>query len=265
MEEKFEKYLEEIYKALAEANKTIDRITKRQEEMEKGLRELRESQKETDRLIKELRESQKETDKQIKELRESQKETDKQIKELRESQKETDEQLKETDKRIERLSEEIRKIGKQVRDTTKAVSELNGVWQNYTEDTIREGLENALKGLGFRDFSVRGNMTSRKDGESMEIDGLVLGEDYVIVLEVKTTLKVEDVRRFVEKLKGRFLYFFPEYKGFRLYGAIAGMRFQENADSFASRNGLIVLKHKDGEDVKVLNPEGFKPKDFSKV
>jgi len=258
MEEKFEKYLEEIYKALAEANKTIDRITKRQEEMEKGLRELRESQKETDRLIKELRESQKETDKQIKELRESQKETDKQIKELRESQKETD-------KRIEKLSEEISKIGKQVRDTTKAVSELNGVWQNYTEDTIREGLENALKGLGFRDFSVRGNMTSRKDGESMEIDGLVLGEDYVIVLEVKTTLKVEDVRRFVEKLKGRFLYFFPEYKGFRLYGAIAGMRFQENADSFASRNGLIVLKHKDGEDVKVLNPKGFKPKDFSKV
>ncbi len=37
------------------------------------------------------------------------------------------------------------------------------------------------------------------DGDSMEIDGLVLSDGYVIVLEVKTTLRVDDVDEFVEE------------------------------------------------------------------
>ncbi len=51
--------------------------------------------------------------------------------------------------------------------------------------------------------------------------------------------------------------------GDKIYGAIAGMKFHQFADRYASKKGLIVLKHKDGKDIKVLNPKDFKPKDFS--
>ncbi|MEO0148703.1 MAG: nuclease-related domain-containing protein, partial [candidate division WOR-3 bacterium] len=132
-------------------------------------------------------------------------------------------------------------------------------------DTIREGLKYALSKLGFKGFKVMSNVKVEKGDDNMEVDGIVLGDDYVIVLEVKTTLRVDDVDEFVEELEKRFLRFFPEYKGYKLYGAVAGMKFHQFADRYANKRGLIVLKHKDGKDVKVLNPKNFKPKDFSSV
>ena len=102
----------------------------------------------------------------------------------------------------------------------------------------------------------------RKD---MEVDALAVGKDYVIVVEVKTKLKKDDVDEFEEKLKKEFLKVFYEYKGFRLYGAVAGIRIQRGVDKYANKKGLIVLKHKDGKVVKVLNPKNFKPKDFSNL
>ncbi len=120
-------------------------------------------------------------------------------------------------------------------------------------------MENALKELGFEEFYLE----SKRKREGMEVDALAVGRDYVIVVEVKTTLKQSDVDDFESKLKERFLKVFHEYEGFKVYGAVAGMRIQEGIDRYASKKGFIVLKHKDGKDVKVLNEEGFKPKDFS--
>jgi len=200
-------------------------------ELEEKLKELMESQIKTDEQLKE-------TDEKIKELVKSQEETDKKLKELMERQKETDYQIK---------------------ALTKAISELNGVWKNYAEDTIREGLENALKELGFKDFYLE----SERKREGMEIDALAVGKDYVIVVEVKTTLKQSDVDEFERRLKERFLKVFHEYKGFKVYGAVTGMRIHSGIDKYASKKGFIVLKHKDGKDVKVLNEQGIKPKDFS--
>ncbi|MEO0139722.1 MAG: hypothetical protein ABIL48_07705 [candidate division WOR-3 bacterium] len=234
----------EIWEILKEVGKRLDDVGKRLDSVGERL----------DRLAK----SQEETDRQIKELKKAQEETDKKLKELAEKHAETEEQIK-------KLSIQISKVSEEVRNTTRAVADLNGIWKDYTEDTIREGLEYALKELGFEGFRVRENLKSKMDGDIMEIDGLVLGDDYVIVLEVKTTLRVDDVDEFVEELEKRFLRFFPEYKGYKLYGAVAGMKFHQFADRYANKRGLIVLKHKDGKDVKVLNPKNFKPKDFSSV
>ncbi|MEO0168769.1 MAG: hypothetical protein ABIL42_00900 [candidate division WOR-3 bacterium] len=236
--------LKEVGKRLDDVGRRLDRLAKSQEETDKMLKETR-------KLVDSLAKRQEETDKMLKE-------TDKKIKELAEKHAETEEQIK-------KLSIQISKVSEEVRNTTKAVANLNGIWKDYTEDTIREGLEYALKELGFEGFRVRENLKSKMDGDSMEIDGLVLGDDYVIVLEVKTTLRVDDVDEFVEELEKRFLKFFPEYKGYKLYGAVAGMKFHQFADRYANKRGLIVLKHKDGKDVKVLNPKNFKPKDFSNV
>ncbi len=222
------------------------------EDILEGLREIKEALRETRISIERLMEGKKDIDRKIKELVKSQEETDKKMKELMERQKKTDEQMRETDKQLKETDRRIKAL-------TKAISELNGVWQNYTEDTIREGLENALKELGFEEFYLE-NKRKRK---GMEVDALAVGRDYVIVVEVKTTLKQSDVDDFESKLKERFLKVFHEYEGFKVYGAVAGMRIQEGIDRYASKKGFIVLKHKDGKDVKVLNEEGFKPKDFS--
>jgi hypothetical protein len=85
----------------------------------------------------------------------------------------------------------------------------------------------------------------------MEIDILATNKDSVIVVEVKTTLKVEDVNDFIIEKLSRFFEFFPKYKGpdsrdpvkreMTLYGAVAGIRIEESADRYAYRKGLFVL------------------------
>ena len=213
---------------------------------------------------KEFWEGLKELEEKIKELAKSQEETDRKMKELMESQKRTDEQLKETDKEIKEVARQQKKTDYQIKALTKAISDLNGTWKRFSEKIIFDNIENTLNALGFKDFSVRRNVKSTINSKHMEIDILAVGEDYVLVMEVKTTLKVGHVRKFVKKLKKKFLSFFPEFKGrYKVYGVVIGINLQEGVDEFAIKNGLLVLRYKDKGEVEVLNPEGFRPKDFS--
>ncbi len=71
----------------------------------------------------------------------------------------------------------------------------------------------------------------------------------------------------LKKLKNylnRFLELYLEYRSYKLYGAIAGIRISENIRNLADKKGFFVIEHKDGKDVKILNSKDFKPKDFSK-
>ena len=171
------------------------------------------------------------------------------MKELRESQKETDRMIKELSREIDKLS--------------KAVGELNGVWKAYSEKIIFDNIEEALKNAGFDNFLISRNVKRSKGSDHLEVDILSVGGDYVVVIETKTTLRVRDVRRFLRKLKERFLEFFPEFRGFRIFGAMVGINLQEGVESFATKNGILVFRHRDGGKVEILNPKDFQPKDFS--
>ena len=211
------------------------------EEFWKGLKELKDE-------IRTLTKSQKGTDRKIKEI----------FKELAKLQKETDKQLKETDRMIKELSLEVKK-------TTRSVAELNGVWKNYSEKIIFDNIEDALKNAGFQDFAISKGIKRRKGDKEIEIDFLAVGDGYVVVVETKTSLKVKDVRGFVKKLKDKFLEFFPEFRNYRIYGAVVGINLQEGVEKFAFKNGLMVFRYRDKGEVEILNPEGFELRDFGVV
>jgi len=186
------------------------------------------------------------------------------LKELEEKLRELAKSQEETDKKMKELMERQKKTDYQIKALTKAISELNGTWKKFSEKIVFDNIEDTLKNLGFKNFSVRRNVKNTINSEHMEIDILAVGEDYVLVMEVKTTLRVEHVKRFVKKLKEKFLNFFPEFKGrYKVYGVVIGINFQEGVDEFAIKNGLLVLRYKDKGKVEVLNPKGFRPKDFS--
>ncbi len=180
------------------------------------------------------------------------------LEELRKRQEETDRQIKEAYKQIKELSLEVKK-------TTRSVAELNGVWKSYSEKIIFDNIEDALKNAGFQDFAISKGIKRRKGDKEIEIDFLAVGDGYVVVVETKTTLKVKDVRKFVKKLKDKFLEFFPEFRNYRIYGAVVGINLQDGVEKFAFKNGLMVFRYKDKGEVEILNPEGFEPKDFGVV
>ena len=110
-----------------------------------------------------------------------------------------------------------------------------------------------------RNIAIEGTALRSKrhrDGREMEIDILGVNREYVVVVEVKTTLNVDDVKDHVKRL-AQFKEFFPEYGERKVVGAVAGMRLEGEADKYAYRRGLYVLAQS-GETVRMLNDEAFR-------
>ncbi len=101
---------------------------------------------------------------------------------------------------------------------------------------------------------------SRLNGNVLEVDILVVDGEYAVLIEVKSTLKVEDVNDHIKRLED-FKSFFPEYKERKIIGAVGGISIEEESDKYAYRNGMFVITES-GETVKILNDKKFKPKEW---
>ena len=83
----------------------------------------------------------------------------------------------------------------------------------------------------------------------------------MVIVEVKTTLRVADVKEFVDDL-GQLLDFFPRYRGYEIYGAVAGLEIVEETDRYAYHQGLFVLGVVGEGIIRIKNDERFLPRDW---
>ena len=178
-------------------------------------------------------------------------ETEKSIQEIWNLFKETDERFKETDKGMDRLE-------KIVENTSKAVSALTGKWGRFVEGLIAPSTERIFKERGIIVDKVFQRVKTRRNGAEMEVDILAINGEYAVLIEAKSTLKIEDVKEHIVRLE-RFKTFFPEYSGRKAVGAVGGIVIEEDSDKYAYRNGLFVIGES-GEMAVILNDKGFKPK-----
>ena len=138
------------------------------------------------------------------------------------------------------------------------VDALTGKWGRFVEGLIAPGAVSMFKERGIEIDRIFQRVKARKDGDRMEIDILGVNKEYAVLIEVKSTLGVEDVKEHTERMKA-FKRFFPEYSDRKVVGAVAGIVIDENADRFAYRQGFFVIAQT-GETAKILNDEKFKPK-----
>ena len=194
-------------------------------------------------------------------------ETDEKLKEMFQ---ETDKRFRETDEKLkEKFQETDRKIqetDKQLKEFLKGLKKLEDTfitkWGRFMEVLVNSGATSALRAVGLSvDHSAKNFTQEVPDamGRGMEIDVLCWGEDIVVPIEVKTTLKVEDVDEHIEKL-GRFFECFPNFRGMKLYGAVAGLDFAGGSNRYAYKKGLYVLTLKGNKVVEVSNDGKFRPK-----
>ena len=175
------------------------------------------------------------------ELTAAQKETERL---LREQSKETEQRFQETDRRIREVNQQIGNLG--------------GKWGRFVENMVAPACETLFLNRGIPVHQVSQRVKKRLDGKTLEIDVLVMNEHHVLVVEVKSSLGVDDVKELIENLR-TFRQFFPEYSQKQLYGAVAGIEIESGADKYAYRQGLFVLAQK-GEAVAILNDLDFQPK-----
>ena len=198
--------------------------------------------KETDRKLAEIS---KETDRKLYELG---KETERISKETERISKETDRKLQETDRILTEKFQESKKL----------VDKLVGKWGLFVEGLVAPGIERLLKKRGITVTRIARRVKAKMNGNQMEIDILAVNKDCAVLVEVKSTLSVDDVNEHLERLK-KFKTFFPEYKDYKAIGAVAGIVIEEGADRYAYKKGLFVIAQS-GETVTILNDDKFNPK-----
>ena len=93
-----------------------------------------------------------------------------------------------------------------------------------------------------------------------EFDIVAINGAEVVVVEVKTTLRVPDVDRFIGRLH-EFPELMPEYAERRIYGAVAYLKAYQESAVRAERLGLFVIRAT-GSSASITNREGFTPRTF---
>ena len=183
--------------------------------------------------------------------------------------KETDAKFKETDAKFKEtqfeLERRFRETDAQFKATDLKINQLSALfssqWGRLMEALVQP---NALKLFQERGIQVRHifeRAKSQDNGRSLELDLLLENGAEVVVVEVKSTLRVGDVRDFLDDL-AQFQDFFPRYQGYRVYGAVAGLDMVEDADRFAYRQGLFVLRVVGDGIVQIQNDARFQPRNF---
>ncbi|MFM8332110.1 MAG: DUF3782 domain-containing protein [Candidatus Methylumidiphilus sp.] len=192
-----------------------------------------------------------ETDRRMQETDRQMRETDRRMQEAGLRMQETDRQLQETDRQLQETARKVKEV-------TQAIGRLGNRLGEFVEEMVRPAVVRLFQAWGIAVHQVSTRVYAERDGDSMEIDLLVVNSSDAILVETKSELKIDDVREHIDRL-GRFKTLCPQYKSFRVMGAVAAMVVPEDAARFAYRQGLFVLGQS-GDTVTIRNGADFKPK-----
>ena len=211
----------------------------------------------------------------LREVSESQRETDRRMQEterlFKQQAADADRRAQETDRRMqetERLfKQQAADADRRAQETDRRLRELdklfNGQWGKLMEALVDGDLIELLNGRGIEVDHTMTNVVKRSGGQRRrEVDILALNGDEVVAVEVKTTLKVRDVDRYLSVLEG-FGKVLPKYRDRKVYGAVAYLRADESSDEYAEGRGLFVIRAT-GSSASITNPEDFTPRVFGR-
>ena len=188
---------------------------------------------------------------------------------LREMAEERRREVAERRKADEKLKKQQEETARQMKETDKAFKKLyaqfNSQWSKLVESLVEGKLVELLRA---RDIDVNETYTRVQRSytdekgklQSREIDIIAANGKEVVAVEVKTTLKPDDVKYFLETLK-IFKRYFSLYADKPVYGAVAFLRSDAKAPVFAERQGLFVIRAT-GDSASLINKPSFKPKTF---
>ena len=185
---------------------------------------------------------------------------------LKEQSLAADRRLKETERFLKEQAQETgRLLKKQAKDSKRSLNQLKGVftsqWGELVESLVQGDLVTLLQGRDVAVDSIHQRAEGRRNGEHFEFDIVAGNGDEVVVTEVKTTLRSEDVAQFLDKLR-RFTTYQPRYRGNRIYGAVAYLKADGAVVTYAQRQGLFVIRAT-GDSASIVNARDFKPAVFA--
>ena len=180
---------------------------------------------------------------------------------LKKSRIEFESRHKEFDENLKRSQKESEKSRK---DFNKRLGEVTGVWGKFVAEMVKPRIIKMFKDKGILIKTALQNVVGLiGDKKYYEIDLLLINSQIAVAVEIKSSLSVDDVKEHLERLE-RIQRVQPEkinMGGTTLYGAVAGIIVENDADKFAYKHGLFVLRQK-GSIVQIMNDKAFVPKEW---
>jgi len=179
------------------------------------------------------------------------------IREIAERQEETDRQMKETDRKIQETDQKL----KETLQGLKEAKELfTTQWGRLVESLVSGSLIDLFnqRGIPVEDVSTR--VKGNCQGHSYEFDLIAHNGRAIIIVEVKTTLRPDDVREFLDKLKNAKVLM-PRYRENIVYGAMAWLQASASAEKMVVNRGLFSIRAV-GDSASIINAPDFDPRGF---
>jgi len=151
-------------------------------------------------------------------------------------------------------SKEIRELSKEIK---KAQNLFTTQWGRLIESLVEGEIVNLFKAKGLAVDSLSTRRRGGNNGQAYEFDIIVHNITEIVLVEVKTTLKVKDVEKHIYKLE-QAKGWLKEYKNYNIHGAVAFLKADEGSAAFAGKNGLWVIKAT-GNSSSIINDSNFEP------
>lgn len=177
--------------------------------------------------------------------------------ELIASQKDTEARFKETEARFKETADRFKDTDKRI---NKAFELFESQWGKLIEALVEGDLVRVLNERGIAVAETATRRKGRRGGHNYEFDIIAHDSTQIVVVEVKTTLRVKHVEHFLEKMS-HAKEWMAEYKNYEVLGAVAFLLAEEAADTLAEKKGLFVIRAT-GDSAAIVNADDFQPRRF---
>ena len=156
----------------------------------------------------------------------------------------------------------LRQLAESRKETDRRLRKLDELFTGQWGKLVEGDLSTLLNRRGIRVDHTVSNPRKEHGARRWEIDILAVNGDQVVVVEVKTTLKVSHVDHLLGLLP-EFTELMPEYGSRRIHGAVAYLKADESSARYAERQGLFVIRATGGS-ASIVNHEDFTPRRFDR-
>ncbi len=165
---------------------------------------------------------------------------------------------------FEKVWQMFQETDKRFRETDKKIKEAMNLftcqWGRLIESLVEGDLPRVMQERGIM-IKRTVERAKSEDENGYEFDIIAVDGDVCLVVEVKTTLRPDDVTYFLSKLR-HFRNWVPEYGIYkRVLGAVAYLRTSADSHKMAQRQGLFTIRAT-GKSARIVNPAGFEPRGF---
>jgi hypothetical protein len=180
-------------------------------------------------------------------------ETDLRYKENVQSFRETERLMKERDAEIALRFKETDRI---VKNLSKNIGDLGNRLGEFVEHMVAPAVVRLFQAEGIEVHEVYPGVESKRNGEGIEIDLLVVNDGTLVVVECKSKLTCAHVDEHLVRME-KFKRLLPLYKNHKALGAVAAMVMSDSVKDYAHSQGLYVLCR---DSALVSSPASFQPK-----